>query len=111
MNWINLTTIQQLEDIKQKSFERPQVIFKHSIRCSISSVILNRLNRSDTPDNTDFYYLDLIVHKDISNKIATDFQVSHQSPQILLIEEAAAVYDESHMGISMDEITDRVSLN
>lgn len=109
MNWINLTTVQQLEDIKQRSFERPQVIFKHSTSCSISSTVLNRLNRSEAPDNTDFYYLEILQHKGLSTQIATDFGVTHESPQILLIEEGSAVYDESHMGISMDEITERVS--
>jgi bacillithiol system protein YtxJ len=109
MNWISLTTLQQLDDIRQRSFQRPQVIFKHSTHCSVSSMVLNRLKRSDMPDNIDFYYLDLIAHKDISNKIAKDFEVQHQSPQILLIKEGEAVYDESHMGISMEEITDRVS--
>jgi len=109
MNWINLTTSQQVDDIKQKSFQRPQVIFKHSTHCSISNMVLNRLNRSDIPDNIDFYYLDLIAHKDISLKIANDFQIPHQSPQILIIKEGNAVYEESHMAISMDEITERVS--
>lgn len=109
MNWISLTTSQQVDEIKQKSYQRPQIIFKHSTHCSISSMVLNRLNRSDIPDNIDFYCLDLIAHKDISLKIANDFQVQHQSPQILIIKEGNAVYDESHMAISMDEITERVS--
>lgn len=45
MEWINLENEEQLAAIDALSFERPQLIFKHSTRCSISSVIKNRLNK------------------------------------------------------------------
>lgn len=105
MNWINLTEDQQLEAIRQESNARPIVIFKHSTRCAISSMAKNRLERSTQPENIDFYYLDLIRHRDISNKIAENFQVHHESPQILLIKNGECIYEESHNGIDMEEIT------
>jgi bacillithiol system protein YtxJ len=104
MNWIELQTETQLEDIRKKSTDRPQVIFKHSTRCSTSALIKNRLERSKQPESIDFYYLDLISHRPVSNKIADTFGVHHESPQILLIRDGKCVYDESHIGISMDEI-------
>jgi bacillithiol system protein YtxJ len=110
MNWIDLTTESQLAEIKERSFNRPQVIFKHSTRCSISAVTKNRLERSVPPGNADFYYLDLIQHRTISNKIAADFSVYHESPQVLLIKNGECVYDESHSGINMDEITDQANI-
>lgn len=108
MNWIELTHEAQLEEIKERSKNKPQVIFKHSTRCSISSVAKNRLERSNPPQDADFYYLDLIQHKNISGKIAETFSVYHESPQILLIKNGECIYDESHSGISMDEITDQI---
>lgn len=105
MNWIPLTTEDQLILIKEKSFSIPQVIFKHSTRCSTSSMVLNRLERAEAPASIDFYYLDLLTHRNISNKIAEDFQVYHESPQVLLIRNGECVYDESHMAITMDELT------
>lgn len=104
MNWIPLTTEDQLILIKEKSFSIPQVIFKHSTRCSTSSMVLNRLERAAAPATIDFYYLDLLAHRNISNKIAEDFQVYHESPQVLLIRNGECVYDESHMAITMDEL-------
>jgi bacillithiol system protein YtxJ len=103
MNWISLTTEEQLSQIKEKSITVPQVIFKHSTRCSISSMVLDRLERSSTPESIDFYYLDLIANRNISNKIAEVFNVYHESPQILIIKNGECIYDESHMGIRMDE--------
>jgi len=104
MNWIPLLTEQQLEEIKVNSAHRPQVIFKHSSRCSISSMARHRLDKNAFPEGIDFYFLDIINHRNISNKIASEFQVYHESPQVLLINKGTCVYDESHSGIHMDEI-------
>ncbi len=111
MNWIPLTDVQQLELINQQSIEQPVVIFKHSTRCSISSMAKNRLDRENAPDNTLFYYLDLIAHRNISNKIASDYAVHHESPQILLIRNGQCVYEETHNGINMDEIIEQAASN
>ncbi|WP_439505666.1 bacillithiol system redox-active protein YtxJ [Sediminibacterium sp.] len=109
MNWISLTDINQLDSIIQASFDTPQVIFKHSTRCSISSMALNRLERETAPTNTVFYYLDLIKHRDISNAIAEKFDVYHESPQVLVINKGECIYDESHQGITMNEIAEQVA--
>jgi bacillithiol system protein YtxJ len=108
MNWINLVTEDQLTKIKELSTTQPQVIFKHSTRCSISNVAKNRLEKSTTPSGVDFYYLDLLNYRNISNKIAEDFSVYHESPQILIIKNGECVYDESHGGIMMDSIVEEV---
>ena len=104
MDWIALQSEEQLNVIKEKSFARPQIIFKHSTRCSISSVAKNRLDKSSSPAEMDFYYLDLIQFRSISNKITEEFKVYHESPQVLLIKGGECVYDESHSGIDMKEL-------
>jgi len=108
MNWIPLTNETQLEELKSKSADKPQVIFKHSTRCSVSSMAKNRLERKSLPDQADFYYLDLIANRNISSKIEDDFKVYHESPQILVIKNGSCTYNESHSGINMDEILDEV---
>ena len=109
MNWIEITEEAQLNDVKNLSATRPQLIFKHSTRCPISSMAKTRLERGLTPDNIDFYYLDLIKHRNISQKIAETFDVNHESPQILLIKNGICIYDESHSGITMDEIVEQTA--
>ena len=104
MNWIELFTPEQLDQIKEKSKAKPQVIFKHSTRCSISSMAKNRLDKSDAHPNIDFHYLDLIKYRTISNKIAEEFNVYHESPQVLVIKKGECTYDESHSGIDAKEI-------
>ncbi|MFL5774621.1 MAG: bacillithiol system redox-active protein YtxJ [Flavisolibacter sp.] len=108
MHWIHLTEEEQLKHIISKSQLRPQVIFKHSTRCSISAVALQRLQKTSQPSDIDFYFLDLIANRDLSNKVATVFKVQHESPQVLIIRDGECIYDESHMGISMAEIVEHL---
>ena len=109
MDWIVLREENEIEEIIKRSENKPQVIFKHSTRCSISSVAKGRLERSRVPPGTDFYYLDLINYRNISNKIAQVFKVHHESPQILIIKNGECVYDESHMGINPSDIEEAIN--
>lgn len=104
MNWIPLSSNEELEQLILLSQQKPLVIFKHSTRCSISTVAKNRLEKSSVPHDIPFYYLDLIAFRKVSNSIAEQFGIIHESPQILLIKNGKCVYDESHMGIDMDDI-------
>ena len=106
MHWIHLTDEEQIRQIITKSQTRAQVIFKHSTRCSISSVALQRLQRVSQPSDIDFYFLDLLSYRNISNKIVQEFEVPHESPQVLVIRDGHCVYEESHMGISMTDIVE-----
>jgi len=107
MQWNHILDSNQIEAIKAASFTQPQLILKHSTTCSISKMALARLERSDTPNNIDFHYLDLLNHRNISKEIAESFDVAHESPQVLLIKNGLCVYDESHGGIQMEEIEEQ----
>jgi len=104
MRWNDLNAEDQLEMIRKKSSEKPQVIFKHSTRCGISSVAKSRLEKWQPTEDFDFYYLDLIKYRSLSNRVAEEFDVYHESPQVLVIKNGDCVYDESHLGISLQEI-------
>lgn len=107
MNWKIIEDYNQIQNLVDASHQQPQVIFKHSTRCSISVMAKNRLERSGLPDQIQFHYLDLLQYRDISNKIAEQFSVYHQSPQILLIKNGECIFEETHSAISMDEIVEQ----
>lgn len=107
MNWKDLNDLTQIEFIKQHSYTVPIVIFKHSTRCSISNMVKGRLERNFNPTEIEFYYLDLLQYRNISNVLAEEFNVHHESPQILLIKKGECVYDESHNGIDMQDILEQ----
>jgi bacillithiol system protein YtxJ len=106
--WKHLNGPDQLDGIVTDSATRPQLIFKHSTRCSISSMALERFEREWDPATTcDIWLLDLLQHRDISNAIAQRTGVMHQSPQAILLVGGDAVYDASHSAISAREVMDR----
>ncbi|HVE60316.1 MAG TPA: bacillithiol system redox-active protein YtxJ [Chitinophagaceae bacterium] len=109
MEWIQLTSEEQLHQIVDLSRERSQVIFKHSTRCSLSSVAWKRV-QSGRPNDMDFYILDLIAYRSLSNRVAEVFKVHHESPQVLVIKDGECIYDESHLGISIDDILEQTKI-
>ena len=107
MNWNKLTEARQLDLINEESKTIPIMLFKHSTRCSISDMAINRI-QSNWKDSDSVhikpYYLDLIAHRDISNLIAEQYGIEHQSPQALIISNGECIYHESHTNIRYNEI-------
>lgn len=111
MNWKKLTESTQIEEIKELSNTKPVLIFKHSTRCSVSSMSLDRLLRNWKTDDGEKvvpYFLDLIAFRKVSDQIEAEFGVAHESPQVIIIRNSKAVYDNSHFGISYPEIMAQV---
>jgi bacillithiol system protein YtxJ len=107
MNWNKLTSEAQIDQVIAASEEKPVLLFKHSTRCSISSMSLDRLLRNWKEEDSERitpYYLDLIAFRSVSNLVAERFGIPHESPQVLLIQKGKVTYHESHYGISYAEI-------
>jgi len=105
IDWNALTDLQQLDEIVEESSETPVLIFKHSTRCSISRFALRQFeNEFSLKGKIKPYFLDLLEHRDISNEIAHRLGVQHQSPQIIVIKNGAAVYDASHQDIEAEKL-------
>ena len=99
--WIPLTTLEQILAISEKSKTKTQLIFKHSTRCGISRMVINQFSELyDVDSNADLYYLDLLNYREVSNEVGYQFQVLHQSPQLLVIKNGVAVAHASHGGIN-----------
>jgi len=107
MNWKPLASANELAEIIERSYRIPQVIFKHSTRCGTSSLAKNRLEKSGYTGEIEFYLLDVIANRPLSGQVARDLDVWHESPQVILIINGNVVYDESHIGIRMDDIKER----
>ena len=109
MNWNILNQEQQLESIKQSSFEQPVVIFKHSTRCPISAMSLRFFESNyDESAGLQPFFLDLISYRSVSNAIVTAFGVPHESPQVILIKDGKAVFDTSHHNISFAAVAQAI---
>lgn len=106
LSWINIQTTEGLEKAIESSTEKPSLFFKHSNRCSISSMALNRFENGFTEDNSrcNLYFIDLITFRDVSNQIAEKLNVQHQSPQVIVLNNNEVIYTASHSGIDTQKI-------
>lgn len=99
MDWQILSDGQDLDSLDSASFERPQLIFKHSTRCSLSAMAFSRLDACAI-SGLPFHILDLIRYKPLSNAIAERYDVVHESPQVLLIHRGECITEASHLEIT-----------
>lgn len=83
-----------------------QIIFKHSPRCGISAMALRRFEKSSLygREDCDFWLLNVLEHRSISNNLASEFNVRHESPQVMVFDAKNLVYHASHSYIDTDEI-------
>ena len=114
MNWLPLISEQQLMDVNllsEQSKIKAIVLFKHSTRCSVSAMVLGRLERSWKLSHKEVptYLLDLLKFRDVSNKIADVYGIPHESPQVFVIKNGKCVYAASHTDISTSDIESAIN--
>jgi bacillithiol system protein YtxJ len=107
--WIQLTDKGQLNEALVGSEQKSVLFFKHSTRCGISSMVLNRFEASwKATDDCDFYLVDLLAYRTISDEMASLFQIQHQSPQLILIRNHDVIYHASHDSIIASDFENRI---
>lgn len=104
--WNPLTSEAQLDELREASFAKPQLIFKHSVSCGISGHVRHDLEGSTDKlqKPLDLHYLDLLRYRSVSNAIASSFAVPHQSPQVIILKDGKVIHTASHMAIRPDAI-------
>jgi bacillithiol system protein YtxJ len=101
MQFIALENEAQLDEIRNKNGYI--VIFKHNTTCPISKAVRAQFEEeAEQLDNVEeVYFLDLLAYRNLSDKIAADYNVRHQSPQLLLINNGQCNYNEALYDISV----------
>tara|TARA_B100001093_G_C26552271_1_gene895001 strand:- start:481 stop:825 length:345 start_codon:yes stop_codon:yes gene_type:complete len=104
-DWIYIISQSSLEELINTSYDTKVLLFKHSTRCSISTLAKNRIESvGDKKIIKSCYFLDLLAFRQLSNKISSDFNVYHESPQVLIIDKGKCITHLSHGDISWDNI-------
>jgi len=107
--WKMLTNVSQLDQIIEESKHNPVLIFKHSTRCGISRMTLKRFEGEfDLSSKVTPYFLDLLQYRGVSDAISQQFNVVHQSPQLLLVVDGKSIYDASHESIDVSDLAARL---
>ncbi|MHA6697892.1 bacillithiol system redox-active protein YtxJ [Chryseobacterium sp. A301] len=101
--WIALRNEADWKAVLEASKQKKVVVFKHSTACHVSKMVLKNFQREmeEQDKELDFYYLDLLQYRQLSNQIASDLKIIHQSPQLLVIENGVCTENSSHQAISL----------
>ncbi|WP_312765913.1 bacillithiol system redox-active protein YtxJ [Epilithonimonas sp.] len=104
--WKKLESEKDLDSAAERSLHQKVLIFKHSTRCFISKTVLknfeNQMQNSDK--DYEYYFLDLLANRNLSNEIESRFDVVHQSPQLIVLENGKATKNASHQNIDLDTV-------
>ncbi|THF75329.1 bacillithiol system redox-active protein YtxJ [Cohnella fermenti] len=108
MNWREISTLDEWNALIAKSSERGQVILKHSTTCPVSANALREyeeyLKGSPNPD-VDYTLVKVIESRPVSNRIAEDLNVKHESPQIIYVKDKAKYWSTTHWSVTKAHIT------
>ena len=102
-----LTELGDLERILERSDERPQLLFKHSLTCPISGAAHRAFHEylEDQPDpRVEYAWLAVQKARPVSTAVAEQTGIRHETPQALLIHRRKAVWNASHWEISASSL-------
>ncbi len=105
--WYDLENEAEVKELSAASEKKLIVIFKHSTRCGISRMALRKFEREydlaeDVPVR--LYYLDLIKNRAVSNAVAEEFNVHHESPQLIILKNKQVAHQASHQDINVESL-------
>lgn len=107
-----LTTLEAWREVLTSSSEQPVFVFKHSTTCPISADAWKEFQNylADNPNQQVNYVLVKVIEsRPVSNQIADDLGVKHESPQAILVKDQEATWDASHFKITKKALTEVLS--
>ena len=98
MNIIEITTIEQLQAICAQ--EQTALIFKHSSRCFISKMVRQNFEQAlKSKGIAEYFLINVIQNRDVSAAATDQFNIRHESPQLLIVQHGKLIGSASHEGI------------
>lgn len=86
------------------------VLFKHSPICPSSAVAMEELeNFARANPDVPVYFVDVRKQRPLSQKTTAYFGIAHESPQVIIVRDAAAVWYTAHYGITAAKLTSALS--
>lgn len=103
-SWLLIESESQFTEILNS--DAPFFIFKHSPRCSISLVAKNRIEKQALSNDVPVYLIDVVSQRALSQFVASELNVVHQSPQLIKVVNRKAIFEASHMSISSSQLVE-----
>jgi len=115
----DLTPVEHIDELHQliaESDSRPVLLFKHSHTCGVSMEALDELvaHINDRPDGMSpraaraveprYAMVTVQTHRAVSNAVAQQLGVRHETPQALLIRDGRVVWSASHFRVTASAV-------
>lgn len=98
--------IQDFEEILKESFQRKIIIFKHSTTCPISARAWQEVQDfiKNSSEEILVVMIKVIESRPVSNQVADNLRIVHQSPQVLLLSNGQVLWHASHQVVTQNNI-------
>lgn len=108
--YIELTTTEAWQEALQGSAEQALLIFKHSTSCSVSADAIQEYEAFlEQNSKVKSVLVKVIESRPVSNQIAEDLGIQHQSPQAILVNNNEVVWHTSHWHIKQESLAKAIS--
>jgi len=104
-SFIALGTREQFDGLLAASGTAPVVLFKHSPTCGTSAQAYDELEAllHEEPPMA-IHLVDVLSARPLSQAIAAQFGIRHESPQVLIIRDGRVVWHGSHWRVTADAV-------
>jgi bacillithiol system protein YtxJ len=109
-NCQHIETLAALDAVVTESFDRPVLLFKHSLTCGMSAHANDEVRAFLAgAENTPLCGLIVVQHaRPVSNAVVERFGVRHESPQALLLRDGRVVWHASHWKVTARSLEDAI---
>jgi len=101
--WKEIDSLEAWGEVLGQSETKPLLVFKHSTTCPISAEAFSQFEQflSDYKEtDLEAILVKVIEARPVSNQIAEELLVKHESPQAILVLKQGAVWNASHWKIT-----------
>lgn len=104
-----LTSNAEWEAVVERSYETPVLIFKHSSACGVSGRALRQIAQLTEDEDPPVYRVTVQQERALSDAIAAELGIRHETPQAILLKDGTPVFDASHFSVTAETIREALA--
>gem|GEM_PF-289340 len=102
----SIKMVEGAEELKQALQSDSAILYKHSTACTISRTTMTQIQAfARSHPSVPIFLIDVIRHRDLSNKVAKELKIPHESPQAIILRKRKPVWDASHYAITTEALS------
>ena len=103
-HFVKVTDTKSIEELADRSKDRPVVIFKHSLTCAISATAYDQMAEFEG----EVALVEVQHARELSEEIEHRLGVAHESPQVIVLRNGEVVWKASHFRITAAAVAEAV---